>query len=137
MKILALDWGEKRIGAAICDEGGKIAFPLGHPIDSKSALLEIKKIIKINKIEKILIGKPLTLSGASGTSATKVNEFAISLTKQTGLPLKFLDERFSSVEAGKILQGAGMSEKKQRQIKDNIAAQIMLQSYLDKQNLSR
>ncbi|MBX4191434.1 MAG: Holliday junction resolvase RuvX [Candidatus Doudnabacteria bacterium] len=132
MRILALDWGEVRIGGAVSDPTGMIAFPLEKFISAKNAIEEIKKIESELGIEKIVIGLPKNLSGASGISADKVNEFVQKLKKQVTSEIELLDERFSSVEAEKKLASAGINEEKQRTIKDNIAAQIILQSYLDK-----
>ena len=134
MRILALDWGQVRVGAAVSDESGKIAFPLEKFIESKNAIGEIKKIIDELKVEKILVGHPKSLSGSESQSSKQVSEFVANLKTEVQIPLEMFDERFSSVAAGKTLQEQGMPEKKQRKIKDNIAAQLMLQQYLDTKN---
>ena len=134
MRILALDWGQVRVGAAVSDPDGRIAFPLDKFIENESASDEIKKIIIDLKVEKIVIGLPKTLAGEPGASAEKVKAFVDNIQGQVSCKFEFLDERFTSVEAGKILSDAGVDEKKQRLIKDNIAAQIMLQQYLDQRN---
>jgi putative holliday junction resolvase len=131
MRVLALDWGEVRIGAAISDEDGRIAFPYEKIIDNKKAIDAISSLVSKFKIEHIVIGKPLTLSGEEGESVRKVEKFANRLRNKTTLSVEFLDERFTTMEAGKLLASQGMNEKKQKEIKDNIAAQIMLQAYLD------
>ena len=132
MRVLALDWGEVRIGAAISDPSGKIAFPFEKFIDSKSGTEEIKKIVVELDVKKIIIGKPTNLAGQEGVSSKKVDEFASKIEQEVGLPIEFVDERFTSVEAGKRLSADGVNEEKQRTVKDNIAAQIMLQQYLNK-----
>jgi putative holliday junction resolvase len=134
MRILALDWGEVRIGLAISDEDQKIAFPLDKVIDRKDAIAEIKSLILQYDIGKVILGFPKNLSGQEGTSAEKVKLFAAELNKETGARIEFIDERFSSVGATKTLTAVGMPEKEQRQIKDNIVAQQMLQQYLDNSN---
>lgn len=133
MRILALDWGEIRIGAAISDEDARIAFPLKDAILSgKNAISEIKKIVDESEVRLVLLGLPKTLSGKEGASAKKLHAFAHDLSESLyHVPIKLIDERFTSVEAGKLLKEQGLSEKKQRNIKDNIAAQIILQQYLD------
>lgn len=131
MRILALDWGEVRVGAAISDEETKIAFPLKLAFTSENAIEEIKHMIGQQHIGLILIGLPKNLSGKEEKSAEKMKRFASELAQAAKVPVKQVDERFTSVQAGKILSAAGLSEKKQRGIKDNIAAQIMLQQYLD------
>jgi len=132
VRVLALDWGEVRIGAAISDPSGKIAFPFEKFIDSKSGTEEIKKIVVELDVKKIIIGKPTNLAGQEGVSSKKVDEFASKIEQEVGLPIEFVDERFTSVEAGKRLSADGVNEEKQRTVKDNIAAQIMLQQYLNK-----
>lgn len=134
MRILALDWGEVRIGAAISDEGGTIAFALEQVIESKKAIPEIKKIIEESGVEQIILGLPKNLAGEEGISAQKLRIFADKLFQTTKIPISLVDERFTTLAATRRLQGLGMKEKDQRQIKDNVAAQIMLQQYLDTKN---
>jgi putative holliday junction resolvase len=131
MRILALDWGEVRVGMAISDEDQKIAFPLDRVIDRKDAVAEIKSVVLQYGVEKVIMGLPTALSGEENSSTQKVKEFAAQLNKEIGVRIDFVDERFSSVGAGKTLTAQGMPEKEQRQIKDNIAAQQMLQQYID------
>lgn len=134
MRILALDWGEVRIGAAVSDPSGKIAFALEKVIDSKRAVDEIKKIIAETNTESIVLGLPKNLASEEGKSARKLKLFADKLFASVGIPIILVDERFSTVQADKLLKSQGLSEKQQRPIKDNIAAQVMLQQYLDSRN---
>jgi putative Holliday junction resolvase len=134
VRVLALDWGEVRVGAAVSDESGKIAFALDKFLASKNAIAEIKKLIEELKIEKVLIGEPKSLDGSVSHSSEKVREFVEKLKKEITVETDMLDERFSSVAAGRMLSEQGLSEKKQRGMKDNIAAQLMLQQYLDSKN---
>lgn len=131
MRTLGLDWGEVRVGAAISDPDGKIAFPLEKVLDATEAPDEIKNIVIDLGVEKIIIGMPKNLSGQETPSTKKVEEFVKNLKERVACKLEMVDERFTSVEAGKKLSDSGMNEQKQRIIKDNIAAQIMLQQYLD------
>ncbi len=131
MRILALDWGTVRVGGAISDPEGKFAFPLDRFIESKTAIAEIKKIIEDQEVEKVLVGLPKGLKGQATASTAQAEEFIKTLQSQIDPPVEVLDERFSSVAAGKALQTQGVSAKEQRDIKDNIAAQLMLQQYLD------
>jgi putative Holliday junction resolvase len=131
MRVLALDWGEVRIGAAVSDEGGQFAFALKQVIDAKKAMPEIKKIIEESQVKKIILGLPKNLAGEEGLSAQKLRKFADQLFAETQVPISLVDERFTTMAATKQLRESGMKEKNQRQIKDNIAAQIMLQQYLD------
>ena len=137
MRVLALDWGSVRIGAALSDEGGSIAFPLQGILDSKSAISEIKKLVDEKNVEKIIVGHPKNLNGEVGASGEKTVEFVNDLKKVVVVPIVLIDERFSSVEATNTLAEQGMNEKNQRQIKDNIAAQLILQQYLDNIKLKK
>lgn len=131
MRILALDWGTVRVGAAVSDPDGKIAFPLDRFIESKNAIDEVKKIVEELKVEKILVGLPKGLAGQDTESTTRTEKFVTDLKTAVGQSIELLDERLSSVAAGKTLSNMGVSEKDQREIKDNLAAQLMLQQYLD------
>jgi len=134
MRILALDWGTVRIGGAISDPEGRMAFPLERFIDGKKAIEEIKQIVADSSVEKILIGLPVGLGGQDTESTEKARLFIEKVRSETGLPVETLDERLSSVGAGKTLSGMGVSQKNQRDIKDNIAAQMMLDQYLNKKS---
>ena len=133
MRILGLDWGAVRIGVAISDPDGKIAFPLEKFIDNNSGTDEIKKIVDEYQVDKIIIGMPKSLSGAQTKSSEKVEAFVKELVGKVSCKIELVDERFSSVEAEKKLSEAGMNQEKQRIVKDNMAAQILLQSYLENQ----
>ena len=136
MRFLALDWGTVRIGASVSDPDGKIAFPLDRFIDPSNAIDEIKKIVDELKVDKILVGMPKSLTGQETPSSGAVKEFIAKLQEKVATEFEILDERFSSVAAGKSLTQDGVSQKDQRAIKDNIAAQIMLQQYLDAKVIS-
>ena len=131
MRILALDWGRVRIGGAVSDETGKIAFALDRFFETKNVIDEIIRFISEKGVEKILIGNPISLAGEEGESSRQAREFLEKLKRKTPIPIEMLDERFSSVAAQKVLATQTVNQKEQRLIKDNIAAQIMLQQYLD------
>jgi len=131
MRILALDWGTVRVGAAISDEMQQIAFPLKEAFDSKQAIEEIKKLLSEYEFEKILVGLPKSLAGGATQSSNRVNQFIEQIKNAVAIPVETMDERFSSVGAGRSLEEQGLNQKEQREIKDNITAQLMLQSYLD------
>lgn len=133
-RILALDWGTARVGAAISDEEAKFAFPLEQPLESKTAITDIKKLVHELGIGLILIGLPKNLAGNEEKSAEKLKTFSDKLFRSVKVPISLIDERFSTVHAEKILKDQGMPQRQQRGIKDNIAAQIILQQYLDKKN---
>lgn len=132
MRVLALDWGTVRVGAAISDPEGKFAFALEQVIPAAEAMAQISKIVADLEVEKIVIGLPKGLSGQDTESTAKAEKFIEKIKQKISLPVETLDERLSSVAAGKMLSGQGISQRNQKEIKDNVAAQIMLQQYLDK-----
>jgi len=134
LRILALDWGTIRIGGAISDPEGKIAFPLENYFESKNGIEEIKKFVNEKDIEKILIGIPKSLSGTSTKSTELVEKFIANLAAKIDCEIVRVDERLSSQGAIKTLNTYGVNQKKQRGMVDNVAAQQMLQTYLDTNN---
>lgn len=130
MRVLALDWGTVRIGAAISDPDGKIAFPLDKFIDSKNSIDEIKSIVEEKNVEKILLGIPKSLAGTDTESTKSARAFG-ELLGGLGIPIEYLDERLSSKAASKTLSELGVSQKEQRERVDNLASQQLLQTYLD------
>ena len=134
MRVLALDWGEVRVGAAISDPTGQIAFPLDRILESKNSSTEIKQIVEDLKVDVVLIGMPHNLKGEPSKSSEKLKRFTDNLSKIISVPIEFIDERFTSVQAGNRLTEQGLNQQQQRTIKDNIAAQIMLEQYLNTKN---
>lgn len=134
MRILALDWGRVRIGAAISDETGKLAFALDKFFETKNGIEELVRFIGEKGIEKIIVGNPISLSGEESDSSKKASEFVEMIKKKVPIPIEMLDERFTSVAAAKVLSQQGLKQKEQRFVKDNMAAQLMLQQYLEKNN---
>jgi putative Holliday junction resolvase len=128
-----IDFGRKRIGVAGSDENGRIAFPLcviqnagGQPV-----IKEISRIAAERKAEKIIVGLPLNLDGSKGLAVGDVEQFASRLKTRVALPVEFWDERLSTKIAERAMIDGGLSRRRRRQSIDRVAAQIMLQSYLD------
>ncbi|MBA30691.1 MAG: Holliday junction resolvase RuvX [Dehalococcoidia bacterium] len=129
MTILAIDYGEKRIGISISDPGKIISLPQ-EPIMSKGIKndsLTISKLIENNNIELVVLGLPLTLNGDFGFQAKFTSNFEKELKKQTSTPIIKFDERFTTKQAKDISKNS----KKANSKIDSIAASIMLQTYLD------
>ena len=133
MRILCLDYGEKRIGVAICDELGLTAQ--GRPTiirKTKKHDWEIlESLIRNYKVEKIVIGYPVRMDGSEGIQCEKVNRFKALLEKTFSLPVVKWPETLSTKEAEEILINSGVRWEKRKKMVDKLAACIILQGYLD------
>jgi putative Holliday junction resolvase len=133
LRILGLDYGEKRIGVAICDELGFTAQ--GRPTiirKTKKHDWEILgSLIRSYKVEKIVIGYPVRLDGSEGIQCEKVNRFAALLEANFSLPVVKWPETLSTKEAEEILINSGVRWEKRKKMVDKLAACIILQGYLD------
>lgn len=123
MKTLGIDYGEKRIGLAISDESRTFARELAI-LSPKEFWRQINSIIEENQITQIVLGWPLNMSGEMTEKTKEVESFKLQVTSKTGLAVEIMDERLSSVHAEKI---AGNKKNL-----DSLAAQMLLQNYLDK-----
>ena len=135
MRILGIDYGDKRIGIAISDPLGLTAqgvAVIGKGETFEEDVKELKKIIKkFEGIDEILVGLPKTMRGEIGQQAEKVLKFVEHLKTAFKIPVNTWDERLTTVQAEKTLQEAGLPEKKRRKIIDKSAAAYILQNYLD------
>ena len=133
MSLLGLDFGEKRIGVARSDELNLMAHPVGFIEHRNEAYVvgEIQKLIDEYRIQKIVIGLPKTLKGVTGTQAEKVLSFSTRLGAQISCPIVTWDERLTTAQAERALIAQDVSRAKRKIKRDAIAAEIMLQSYLD------
>ena len=133
MRILGLDYGEKRIGAAICDELGMTAQGLPTIIrkNKKHDLEILDSLIKSYNVEKIVIGYPVRLDGSVGIQCEKVNRFSVLLDKTFSLPVIKWPETLSTKEAEEILINSGVRWQKRKKMVDKLAACLILQNYLD------
>ena len=132
-KVLGVDFGERRTGVAISDDSCVIAFPretLECPrIDQAAAA--VARIAAEEKVAAIIVGYPLNMNGSKGPRTERTEEFLAELAKRTKIPLKKWDERLSTKIAEAVLIEAGTRREKRRGVVDKLAAQIILQSYLD------
>ena len=133
MRILGLDYGEKRIGVAICDELGLTAQGLPTLIrKTKKHDWEILGSLVSNyEVEKIVIGYPVRLDGSEGIQCEKVNRFNALLEENFSLPVVKWQETLSTKEAEEILINSGVRWEKRKKMVDKLAACIILQGYLD------
>ncbi|MEE9911870.1 MAG: Holliday junction resolvase RuvX [Deltaproteobacteria bacterium] len=133
MRILGLDYGEKRIGVAVCDELGMTAQGLPTLIrKTKKHDLEIlAKWIRDYSIQEIVIGYPLRLDDSEGIQCEKVSRFARLLDKTFSLPVIKWPETLSTKEAEEILISSGVRWQKRKEKVDRLAACLILQNFLD------
>ncbi len=135
MRILGVDLGHKRIGLAVTDEDGTIAFPAGA-LDSrgrKKDLARLRTLIRERGIGRAVVGLPLHLDGRRGSEAQKAVAFAAALSESAGIPVDTLDERWTSKEAERLLAPKTAKKRDKQRAKgtvDEMAASILLQTYL-------
>jgi putative Holliday junction resolvase len=138
-RILALDVGSKRIGLAVTDELGITAQGLRtlERTSRRRDLEVLKKIARKHGVAEIVIGRPLHMSGDASAQSKRVEEFGTLLNGTLGLPVHYLDERLTSWEAHEILDQEKLSRTERKGRVDQIAAVLILQSYLQsKENQS-
>jgi putative Holliday junction resolvase len=132
-RILALDLGKKRIGLAISDPLGITAQGLPNLVRARKRtdFAALEQLVRERQVGLILMGNPINMRGDEGRQSAWVREFAQTLEKRTGLPVKLWDERLTSVEANRVLRSSGISIEKRAAAVDRLSAVILLQSYLD------
>jgi putative Holliday junction resolvase len=134
IRALGIDHGEARIGLAISDELGMLAHPLETiAVKETEPLARIAEVVARDKIGTIVLGMPRNMDGTYGPAAEKVKAFAEKLRAQTTCPVKLWDERLTSVAAQRSLHEAGRNVKNSRAVIDQVAAQMILQGWLDAQ----
>ena len=132
-KVLGVDFGERRTGVAISDESRTIAFPretLECPRVEQAAAA-VARIAAAERVAEIVVGYPLNMNGSQGPRTVRTDEFLGELAKRTEIPLKKWDERLSTKIAEAVLIEAGTRREDRREVVDKLAAQIILQGYLD------
>ncbi|UWZ84286.1 Holliday junction resolvase RuvX [Occallatibacter riparius] len=133
-RYLGLDVGTKRIGIAVSDELGLTAQPvmtLETRRNPREDLRSIARLARRHSVVGIVVGNPLHISGESSPRAAKVQAFAAELGELTGLPIHLWDERLTSREAHQILYEAGHARQEHKELVDQVAATLILQSFLD------
>ena len=135
MKYLAIDYGTKRTGLAICDAAETIASPLTVIHGRRDLLKKIADIAEKEDVEAVVLGLPLNMDGSRGTQAELVLEFAGQLKKYLDIPIHFQDERLSSFGAERKLATAGLTRAKAKKRLDAVAAAEILQAFLDNKHI--
>lgn len=130
--ILALDFGRARIGAAISDELQLLAHPVETIPANQKALSRVAEIVRERKVDHVIAGIPRQMNGQIGAAANEVLQFVEKLRAILPCPVVTWDERLTTVAAHRALRDAGKKTRDTRSYIDQVAAQMILQSYLDR-----
>ncbi len=133
-RFLGLDIGNRRIGVAVSDELGLTAQPvltLERRSRRREDLRSLARLCRRFGVVGIVVGNPVHLSGETSPQAAKTQAFAAELGTLTGLPIHLWDERLTSHEAHQILYEAGHARQEHRRVVDQVAATLILQSFLE------
>lgn len=138
MRVLGVDWGERRIGFALSDETQTVASP--HAVErcrsDQERISAVVRYVRNLGVNRVVLGMPLSLSGEEGPTGRAVRRFSEMLTRKLDVPLVLWDERLTTGSAQRALIEAGIRRSKRRELVDKVAASMMLQSYLDCQKSS-
>jgi len=136
MRVLGVDFGERRIGLAISDEEGRLAVP--HSVlerrDDRSAAQAIAAIARREGVGELVVGEPRRLDGTAGEAAARARRFAARLAEQAGIPCRLVDEALTTDEARRRLREAGGSGRRRPERLDALAAQVLLEEYLGRRS---
>jgi putative Holliday junction resolvase len=133
-RVLAIDYGRKRIGLALSDELQLTAQPLAvmKRVNRREDLRRLRDICRKQGVARILVGHPLHISGEAGEMADEAARFAERLRKELGIEVNLADERLTSWEAGQMVAQSGSSHRRKQQFLDDVAAAIFLREYLER-----
>ena len=136
-RLAALDYGTRRIGIALSDPTGTIAYPLttvSRRPGKRPPWAEITSILAENEVAGVVVGLPLDLAGEEGEWAAEVRDFAEQLHRRTSLPVHWVDERLTSVRAERTVRGMGLGkrDREDRGRVDATAAALILEAYLSR-----
>ncbi len=131
--MLGVDYGSVRLGLAVSDAERRLASPLAvhERCGPERDAAYFRALVETEEIGAIVVGLPVHCDGREGQKAAEARGFGAWLAEATGLPVRFWDERFSTAEAESALWQAGLTHKKRKARRDRVAAQILLQAYLD------
>lgn len=138
-RVMGLDLGDARIGVAASDLLGLTAQPREtiHCKDRDQAVRIVADVVRSEQAVRVVAGLPLTESGEEGEQAAKVRAFVAELEKAIGVPIETIDERLSSAQAQHAMADHGVKAKKRKGLVDQLAAQHILQTWLDRQSARR
>ncbi len=137
-RVLALDFGERRMGLAVSDALGLTAqgLPTLERRNRRADLEALCRLVREHNVDLVLVGNPVHLSGRAGAQAEAAQAFAEQVRRYTGREVRLWDERLTTAEAQRVLRQSGVSSAKRAAAVDRLAAVLLLQSYLDCQNLA-
>ena len=134
MRVLGLDVGERRIGVAVSDALGITAQRL-TVVERREHLSQdveaMATLVKTNQVDAVVVGLPVTMQGSVGEQAKRVMTFVEALRETLRCPVELLDERLTTVQGERSLLETDTSRKKRKRLIDQVAAQLILQAYLD------
>ena len=137
MRVMALDYGERRVGVAISDELQLIARPLTTIRREKKGYAQIidriRELVDENEVVTLVVGLPLNMDGSRGAAVDRVESFISDLRRSVSIPVVTVDERLTSREADRMLREMGMGLRERRARSDEYAASVILQDYIDEQ----
>ncbi|MBF0410666.1 MAG: Holliday junction resolvase RuvX [Candidatus Riflebacteria bacterium] len=137
MKFIALDVGTKRIGVASCDRMEMIASPHSVvPVDGKT-FEKIKKITEDEEVDGIVVGLPLSMDGQERNACDEVRKFIEKLKTFVSIPIYEVDERVTTKIAESSLIEGGMRREKRKEIRDSVAASLILRTFIDKRKFEK
>jgi putative holliday junction resolvase len=131
--VLGIDLGQSRIGVAISDELRLLGHPLETIAATKNAAKRIAEIVNTRKIDHVVVGLPRNMDGSYGAAANEAEKFVEELRALLSCPVTTWDERLTTVAANRSLREAGKKTRDTRGYVDQVAAQMILQGYLDRQ----
>ncbi len=132
-RIMAIDFGSRRIGLAVTDKLGLTAqgLPTLHRTNKKNDFNHLRRTIRQYGVGEIVMGLPLRMSGEHGIQSDKVEAFAADLRARFKLPVHLFDERLTSVEANRLLGETEMSGRRKTAVVDQLAAVLILQAFME------
>ncbi len=132
-RIMAIDFGSRRIGLAVTDELGMTAqgLPTLHRTNKRNDFDHLRRTIKRYGVGEIVLGLPLRMSGNTGIQSEKVESFAAELRARFKLQVHLFDERLTSVEANRVLRETDMSGRRRNEVVDQLAAVLILQAFME------
>lgn len=128
---LGIDVGRARVGVARCDPDGMLAVPVETVPRSESSIDRIAELVAEYEPTEIVVGLPVNMQGTDTPSTQDAREFAAAVLARTGVPVRLVDERLSTVSAHAALRSSGRNQKNSRSIVDQVAAVVLLQQAID------